>query len=141
MRPSCTDMNEAWQAIKVLLVPSVWHEAWGIVVIEAHLRGIPVVCSDAGALPEAMRGLAHTIPVKAINGERDANGVYFVPEQDFEPWARTLNELMNNKTSYENLAMEVREKTVQWLEDMDESALERWLLGLGSKMGKCAMIK
>jgi glycosyltransferase involved in cell wall biosynthesis len=141
MRPSCTDMNEAWQAIKVLLVPSVWHEAWGIVVIEAHLRGIPVVCSDAGALPEAMRGLAHTIPVKAINGERDANGVYVVPEQDIEPWARTLNELMNNKTSYENLAMEVREKTVQWLEDMDESALERWLLGLGSKMGKCAMIK
>jgi glycosyltransferase involved in cell wall biosynthesis len=134
-------MNEAWRAIKVLLVPSVWYEAWGIVVIEAHLRGIPVLCSDAGALPEAMRGLAHTIPVKAINGERDANGVYVVPEQDIEPWARTLNELMNNKTSYENLAMEVREKTVQWLEDMDESALEGWLLGLGSKMGKCGLVE
>lgn len=141
MRPSCTDMNEAWRAIKVLLVPSVWYEAWGIVVIEAHLRGIPVVCSDAGALPEAMRGLAHTIPVKAIDGKRDSSGVYVVPKQDIEPWVRTLNELMSNKTSYEKLAMEVRNKTVQWLEDMDESALEGWLLGLGSKPGKCGMVE
>ena len=134
-------MNEAWQAIKVLLVPSVWYEAWGIVVIEAHLRGIPVICSDAGALPEAMRGLAHTIPVQAIDGERDANGVYVVPEQDIEPWARTLNELMSNKTSYKTLAMEVRKKTAQWLGDMEDSALEEWLLGLSSKMGKCGLVE
>ena len=134
-------MNEAWRDIKVLLVPSVWYEAWGIVVIEAHLRGIPVICSDAGALPEAMRGLAHTIPVQAIDGERDATGIYVVPEQDIEPWARTLNELMSNKTLYGDLAMEVRNKTVQWLEDMDDSALEGWLLGLGNKMSKCDIVE
>jgi glycosyltransferase involved in cell wall biosynthesis len=132
-------MDEAWQAIKVLLVPSVWYEAWGIVVIEAHLRGIPVICSDAGALPEAMRGLAYTVPVKAIKGERNADGVYIVPEQDIKPWAKTLNELMRDKVLYENLASKVRNETEKWLMDMDETALERWLLGLDTRFGECSM--
>lgn len=127
-------MNEAWKAMKVLLVPSVWYEAWGIVVIEAHLRGIPVICSDAGALPEAMRGLDHIIPVNAINGDLDANGIYVVPEQDIEPWAKTLSELMSNRILYERLSSEVREKTEQWLREMDVTALEKWLLGLEMRL-------
>ena len=134
-------MNEAWRAMKVLLVPSVWYEAWGIVVIEAHLRGIPVICSDAGALPEAMRGLAHSIPVKPIDGARDANGVYVVPEQDIQPWAYRLNELMTDRVNYETLAAEVRDKTAKWLRDMDETALERWLLGLDLEMRMCGMME
>ncbi|KAG9569469.1 hypothetical protein KCU71_g6347, partial [Aureobasidium melanogenum] len=134
VRPSCTNMDEAWQTMKVLLVPSVWYEAWGIVVIEAHLRGIPVICSNAGALPEAMRGLNHIIPVNAISGDRDANGIYVVPEQDIEPWIKTLNELTSDKDLYEKLSSEVRGKTEQWLRDMDVTALERWLLGLEMKL-------
>ncbi|KAH0365327.1 hypothetical protein KCU65_g6089, partial [Aureobasidium melanogenum] len=134
IRPSCTDMNEAWSGMKVLLVPSVWYEAWGIVVIEAHLRGIPVICSDAGALPEAMRGLDHIIPVNAIKGDRDANGIYVVPEQDIEPWAKTLNELMSDRVLYEKLSSEVREKTEQWLRDMDVTALDKWLVGLEMRL-------
>lgn len=134
-------MDEAWQEMKVLLVPSVWYEAWGIVVIEAHLRGIPVICSDAGALPEAMRGLNHIVPVNAIKGDRDANGIYVVPDQDIELWARALNELMTNRILYENLSAEVREKTGQWLRDMDVTALERWLLGLETKVVKHGIVQ
>lgn len=125
----------------MLLVPSVWYEAWGIVVIEAHLRGIPVICSNAGALPEAMRGLDYIIPVNAINGDRDANGIYVVPDQDIEPWAGALNELMTNRVLYEKLSSEVREKTGQWLRDMDVTALERWLLGLEMKMKKHSIVQ
>lgn len=127
-------MDEAWQTMKVLLVPSVWYEAWGIVVIEAHLRGIPVICSNAGALPEAMRGLEYIIPVDTIKGDRDANGIYVVPEQDIELWAKTLNELMSDRVLYEKLSSEVHEKTEQWLRDMDMTALERWLLSLEMKI-------
>jgi glycosyltransferase involved in cell wall biosynthesis len=141
MRPSCTNMDEAWQTIKVLLVPSVWYEAWGIVVIEAHLRGIPVICSNAGALSEAMRNLAYIIPVNTVGGARDTNGKYIMPEQDVEPWAKTLTELMNNKNLYDSLAREVRAKTVKWLQDMDKTALEKWLLGLEMRLGRCSMIE
>ncbi|KAI1268074.1 hypothetical protein F5Y18DRAFT_415557 [Xylariaceae sp. FL1019] len=128
-RKSCSDMDEAWRDIKVLLVPSVWYEAWGIVVIEAHIRGIPVICSNAGALPEAMRGLRHIIPVNAIDGKRHGDDTYVIPEQDVEPWVEVLNELMSNKDQYEQLSSEVRNKTRDWLERLDEAALEKWMSG------------
>ncbi|KAK7951411.1 uncharacterized protein PG986_007139 [Apiospora aurea] len=127
-------MDEAWQRIKVLLVPSVWFEAWGIVVVEAHIRGIPVISSDAGALPETMRSLDHVIPVHAIDGKRQGNTTtYVIPEQDISLWVETLNELMGNRARYEQLASEVRNATRDWLEHLDEAALERWMVAARSK--------
>jgi glycosyltransferase involved in cell wall biosynthesis len=135
IRPACRDMEEAWRNIKVLLVPSLWFEAWGIVLIEAHLRGIPVISSDAGALPEAMLGLKYIVPVNPIKGDRDDKGAYIVPEQDIEPWVEIVDKLMNDKLEYEELSMQVRSTTEQWLRNVDESALEKWLLGLAVKSG------
>ncbi|RMZ73605.1 glycosyltransferase family 4 [Pyrenophora seminiperda CCB06] len=130
IRPTCTDMEEAWRNIKVLLVPSLWFEAWGIVTIEAHLRGIPVISSNSGALPEAMLGLDYIIPVNPIRGERDENGAYIVPEQDVTPWVKVVNRLMSDKAEYERLSDKVRSTTEQWLKSMDETALEKWLASL-----------
>lgn len=120
-------MEEAWRDMKVLLVPSLWLEAWGIVVIEAHLRGIPVIASDSGALPEAMLGLDYIVPVTSIDGRRDDKGGYIMPEQDITPWVTAVNKLMNNKLEYEELSMNVRNTTEQWLKNVDETGLENWL--------------
>ncbi|KAM3068412.1 hypothetical protein ACMFMF_009227 [Clarireedia jacksonii] len=130
IRPPCKDMEEAWRNIKVLLVPSLWFEAWGIVTIEAHLRGIPVISSDAGALPEAMLGLDHIVPVNPIQGDRDEEGAYIVPVQDLAPWVSVVNRLMSDKAEYERLSNKVRSTTEQWLKNIDETALEKWLIGL-----------
>lgn len=121
-------MEEAWRDIKVLLVPSIWFEAWGIVVVEAHLRGIPVISSDAGALPEAMLGLDHIVPVNAVDGKRDGNGKYVTGKQDIRPWVKALSTLISDQYEYERLSMRVRHTTEQWLADMDETALEKWLM-------------
>lgn len=129
-------MEDAWRDIKVLLVPSVWFEAWGIVVVEAHLRGILVISSNAGALPEAMLGLDHVIPVTTVDGKRDEKGTYIVPEQDITPWADALNELMTDRVRYEEVSTQVRETTQQWLKDMDESALEQWLVGMTNRVDR-----
>jgi len=129
-------MEDAWRDIKVLLVPSVWFEAWGIVVVEAHLRGIPVISSNAGALPEAMLGLDYVIPVTTVDGKRDEKGTYIVPEQDITPWADALNELMTDRVRYEEVSTQVRETTQQWLKDMDESALEQWLVGMTNRVDR-----
>jgi glycosyltransferase involved in cell wall biosynthesis len=123
-------MEEAWRDIKVLLVPSLWLEAWGIVVIEAHLRGIPVISSDAGALPEAMLGLDYIVPVNPIQGTRDEKGAYIVPAQDIRPWVKTVNKLMSDKYEYEKLSVKVRSATKQWLKNLDETTLEQWLVDL-----------
>lgn len=47
------DGREAFfAAIDCLVVPSVWQEPAGLVVREAAARGIPVIASDIGGLPE-----------------------------------------------------------------------------------------
>lgn len=123
-------MEEAWRDIKLLLVPSLWFEAWGIVVIEAHLRGIPVISSNVGALPEAMLGLDYVIPVTPIEGKRDEEGTYIVPEQDTRLWVATVNKVMNDRSEYEKLSATVRDVTERWLKNIDEAAMEKWLTDL-----------
>ena len=46
-------LDEAYAAADLLVVPSRT-EAYGMVVTEALARGIPVVCSDAGGLPQTL---------------------------------------------------------------------------------------
>lgn len=38
--------------IDVLVVPSIWHETFGLVVIEAMTCGVPVIASKRGGIPE-----------------------------------------------------------------------------------------
>ncbi|KAK9413759.1 putative Glycosyl transferase family 1 domain-containing protein [Seiridium unicorne] len=79
VRPTRTDMEEAWCDIKVLIVLSLRFEARGIVVVEAYLYGI-LVSSNSGALSEDMLGLPSIVPVNALDGKRDETGAYIVPE-------------------------------------------------------------
>lgn len=123
-------MEEAWRDIKVLLVPSLWFEAWGIVVIEAHLRGIPVISSDAGALPESMLGLDYIIPVNPIRGAHDDQGDYVISKQNIQPWMEAVNRLMNDRSEYQRTSNEVRSTTERWLRNIDQGALEGWLTDL-----------
>ena len=43
---SGADIEKFYKNIDILIVPSIWHETFGLVVIEAITRGIPVLCSD-----------------------------------------------------------------------------------------------
>jgi len=55
-------LAEGW----VMLCPSIWLEAWGMVAVEGLLRGLPVLSSDAGGLPEAKLGTNYVLPVNPI---------------------------------------------------------------------------
>ncbi len=48
------DMPALFQSADIVVVPSEWAEAFGLVVIEAMACGAAVVASDAGALPEVV---------------------------------------------------------------------------------------
>lgn len=124
--------RDIWDRIKVLLVPSVCNEAWGAVVTEAQLRGIPVIASDAGGIPEAKLDLPYLVPVKMVTGDVDPKtGEYIVPKQNITPWKDALVKLMSrDTTAYEELSDYTARKTVQWIRNLDHRAQEKWLLNM-----------
>lgn len=43
---------EFFDGIDVLLVPSLWHEPMGRIIVEAFSHGVPVIAANRGAIPE-----------------------------------------------------------------------------------------
>ncbi len=65
--PHCRSIAEFFARTRVLLMPSLWFEGFGLAAMEAMLHGIPVIASDAGGLVEAKMGtpfVAHVPPIE-----------------------------------------------------------------------------
>lgn len=65
------DVDVLLRRMTVVLAPSLWLEAWGMVVTEAALRGLPTLVSDAGGLPEAGLGCSVVVAVEGIQVPED----------------------------------------------------------------------
>ncbi len=64
------DVNLLFARTRVLLVPSLWAEARSRIVVEAKLRGVPVMAADVGGIPEAKLGVPYLLPVNRIERYR-----------------------------------------------------------------------
>jgi len=53
--PADPNVDNIFKQTRVLLAPSIWAEAFGLVAMEALQRGIPCISSAHGGLPEANR--------------------------------------------------------------------------------------
>ena len=118
------DVNIIYKQTKVFLMPSLWGEAFGQVVVEAMLRGIPVMSSNIGGLPEAKQGLDYILPVNPIRQYEHSDDMLHkgfkpvVPEQDIEPWVEALDALIHDRDLYERLSSESREKSTKFVENI-----------------------
>jgi len=128
------NIEDALRQSRVLLMPSLWYEGFGLVVMEALLRGLPVIASDSGGLKEAKIGTDFVIPVQSIREwkpEFDAAHmpVPVMPEQDIDSWVGAVEGLLGDRDVYEaesSRSKEAAQKFVQGLRARDfEEFLER----------------
>jgi thioesterase domain-containing protein/glycosyltransferase involved in cell wall biosynthesis len=108
------DVERIFERARALLMPSLWDEAFGVIAVEAMLRGIPVLASDTGGLAEAKLGVDYVLPVRRIERYQarldDRGGpVAEVPAQDLGPWMAALGELLGDRERYRRLSAASRE--------------------------------
>ena len=93
VKRSQRQMNNVYGSARLVLVPSIWKEAWGRVASEAQDFGIPVVSSNIGGLVEAV----------------GAGGILIDPQAPIEVWVEAINDLWTSKPLYDNLAKQAQQ--------------------------------
>lgn len=84
--------DEFLASIDLLVVPSVWQEPFGLVVTEAMSARVPVVVSDAGALPTLVNDRTDSFPAGDAEGlarmllAKRARGLRGNVDANFERW-------------------------------------------------------
>ncbi|MEO6064827.1 MAG: glycosyltransferase family 4 protein [Bryobacteraceae bacterium] len=133
--PNCRNINDVLSRTRVLLMPSLWYEGFGLSVMEAMLHGIPAVTSDAGGLVEAKSGTGYVVPVRPIERHEpvfDEHGLPkpVIPEPDLTPWAAALNELLGDRAVYEREAAASRAAATRFVGGLRAAQMEELLAAL-----------
>ena len=133
--PNARHIDDLISRTRILLMPSLWYEGFGLIVMENMLRGIPVIASDSGGLKEAKHDTGYVIPVRTIERYEtvfDEHGMPrpVVPENDAAPWVAAIRELLTDRAAYERESTAAREASERFVSVLDAGAMERLLLGL-----------
>ncbi|HYE37880.1 glycosyltransferase [Methylocaldum sp.] len=83
-----SDMRAVYRQTKLLLVPSVWEEGFGMVAVEAQSCRIPVIASARGGLPESV-------------GD---GGMLIKDYRNPEVWIKAIQGVLSDPVSYQNYA-------------------------------------
>ena len=126
------DIHELFSQTRIALVPSLWAEARSRVILEAMLRGIPVMASDVGGLSEAMLGVDYLLPVNPVvryRSELDELMVPMadIPEQNVEPWYAVLQRLTTDRAHYTELSATSRKVARAYASNLNVLPFEAYL--------------
>jgi glycosyltransferase involved in cell wall biosynthesis len=128
------DIDEVLRRTSVLLMPSLWDETFGYSAVEAQLRGIPVLASCVGGLPEAELGVAGTLPVRPVTRYAARAGQPFpepvIPPQDLAPWRAALLGLLHDQAAYLARSAACRAAAHAFVSRIDPGAPEEFLSAL-----------
>jgi glycosyltransferase involved in cell wall biosynthesis len=133
--PNAPKIDDVLARTRVLLMPSLWYEGFGLIVMESMLRGIPVVASDSGGLREAKRGTGYVIAVHTIDRyqpvfDEHAMPKPVVPDNDAAPWVAAVEELLTDREAYRRESAVSRAMAEQFVSGLDAGDLERFLSSL-----------
>ncbi len=135
--PNARKIDDVLSGTRILLMPSLWYEGFGLIVMEAMLRGIPVVSSDSGGLKEAKHGTGYVIPVRTIERYQEVYDEHamprpVVPENDAAPWIAALSELLSDRAAYARESAASRTAAAGFVASLDAGALGRYLESLAA---------
>jgi len=96
--PYQQDMKTVYAQTKMILYPSFMGEAFGRIVVEAQLNGIPVLASRQGGIPEALNGGGFLFDLP----ERCMKKWMAIPTaEEVNSWIETLRTLLEDPKAYE----------------------------------------
>jgi glycosyltransferase involved in cell wall biosynthesis len=132
------NVDEIYSESRIILVPSLVAEGKSRVILEAMLRGIPVLASDCGGNVEAKLDkdfLLPVHPIRAFGEQLDGRmlPIPMIPEQDIGPWLNALRGLLSDRDFYDRVSSAGREVALKFVASMDIAALQNFLLNLEPK--------
>lgn len=138
------NIDRLFSQTRVLALPSLWPEGFPLTSVEAMLRGIPVLASNAGGLPEAKLGTDFVLPVKPIETFTDelddrSLPIPIIPKQtdeEIQLWCNTLQSLLSDKALYDRQSTLAREKALDFVSRLSVHPLENFLMDLGLQPAK-----
>jgi len=130
--PPVDNVHEFLAQTRVALVPSLWAEARSRIILEAMVRGIPVIASDVGGLKEAKLGVDYLLPVKPVSRYHSRVDNLMVPmaeipEQDLTPWYSALHRLTTDRAHYEQLSVDSRRAALEYARNLNVLPFEDYL--------------
>ncbi|HEY3841131.1 MAG TPA: glycosyltransferase family 4 protein [Bryobacteraceae bacterium] len=130
--PPVDDIHDILRQTRIALVPSLWAEARSRVILEAMIRGIPVLASDVGGLKEAKLGVDYLLPVTPVvryHARVDHLMVPMadIPEQNLDPWRNALQRLLTDRAHYDHLSTESRRAALDYARHLTAQPFEDYL--------------
>jgi glycosyltransferase involved in cell wall biosynthesis len=109
--PHTADPRQFYAVTKLLLMPSLWNESFGLVAAEAMLNGIPVLASNRGALRGTVAdgGFLFDIPASYTPETRVLPTL-----AEVGPWTETIVRLWDDVEFYRQASEKARRHAEQW---------------------------
>ena len=133
--PGCRHIAEFLSRTRILLMPSLWYEGFGLTVMEAMLHGIPVIASDAGGLVEAKMGTPFVLHAPSIERYTPVFDEHSLPEPviepvDLGPWEDALRALLTDRALYERVSTASRAAALRFVSGLDAGCMPAFLQSL-----------
>ena len=125
-------IDDVLDRARILLMPSLWYEGFGLIAMEAMLRGLPVIASNSGGLKEAKQGTGFVVPVApVVRYLPEFDEVHMpkpvIPAQDLAPWIAALQILTTDSAAYAEESARSRQRATNFVSQLDAADFARLL--------------